>query len=87
MAFYIYDLTFLVLFSLGVGLFLWKRKKNLEREGIMYLYRTKLGIKFINYVGGKYKKTLSVFSFLAVITGYGLMILMVYFLYSLLKLG
>ena len=86
MAFYIYDLTFLVLFSLGVGLFLWKRKKNLEREGIMYLYRTKLGIKFINYVGGKYKKTLSVFSFLAVITGYGLMILMVYFLYSLLKL-
>jgi len=86
MAFYVYDLIFLVLFSLGVGLFLWKKRKNLEREGIMYLYRTKLGIKFIDYVGEKYKKTLRVFSFLAVITGYSLMILMIYFLYTLLKL-
>jgi membrane-associated protease RseP (regulator of RpoE activity) len=86
MAFYIYDLTFLVLFSLGVGIFLWKRRKNLKREGIIYLYKTKVGVKFIDYVGEKYKRTLSVFGFLAVVCGYGLMSLMVYFLYYLLKI-
>ena len=86
MAFYVYDLTFLVLFSLGVLIFLWKRKKNLKREGIMYLYRTQVGVKFIDYIGEKYKKTLTVFSYLAVICGYALMGLMVYFLYTLLKL-
>ena len=82
MAFYIYDLTFLVLFSLGVGIFLWKRRKNLQREGIMYLYRTKIGVKFIDYIGEKYKKTISVFAFLGVVCGYVLMGLMMYFLYS-----
>ena len=83
MSFLIYDLSFLVLFSLFVIIFLWKRKKNLKREGIMYLYRTKVGVKFINYVGTKYKKTLRVMSFLAVISGYILMASMVYFLYKL----
>jgi len=86
MAFYIYDLTFLVLFSLGVGLFLWKRRKNLQREGIMYLYRTKIGVKFIDYIGEKYKKTISVFAFLGVVCGYVLMGLMMYFLYYLIKI-
>jgi membrane-associated protease RseP (regulator of RpoE activity) len=80
MSFFIYDIGFLVLFSLFVGIFLWKRKKNLQREGIMYLYRTKVGVKFINYVGTKYKRTLRAMSFLAVISGYVLMLSMVYFL-------
>lgn len=86
MAFYMYDITFLVLFSLGVAYFLWKRKKNLKREGLMYLYRTQVGIKFINYVGGKYKKTLRVLSYVAVFCGYLLMISMVYFLYYIMKI-
>src|SRR3989344_1274318 len=80
MSFYIYDITFLILFSLAVGIFLYKRKHNLKREGIMYLYRTQVGIKFINYVGVKYKKTLRILSFLAVISGYLLMITMMYLL-------
>jgi len=75
-----YDIGFLVLFSLFVGIFLWKRRKNLKREGIMYLYRTRVGVKIINYIGTKYKKTLRVMSFLAVISGYALMLSMVYFL-------
>jgi membrane-associated protease RseP (regulator of RpoE activity) len=86
MAFYIYDLTFLVLFSLGVVIFLWKRRKNLQREGIMYLYRTKVGVKFIDYVGEKYKKTIKVYGFLGVVCGYILMALMLYFLYYILKI-
>jgi membrane-associated protease RseP (regulator of RpoE activity) len=83
MSFLIYDLTFLVLFSLFVVIFLWKRKKNLKREGIMYLYRTKVGVKLIDYIGTKYKKTLRAMSVLAVISGYALMASMVYFLYRL----
>jgi membrane-associated protease RseP (regulator of RpoE activity) len=86
MAFYIYDITFLVLFTLGVVWFLWKRKKNLKREGLMYLYRTQLGIKFINYVGNKYKRTLRVLSYFAVVCGYILMASMIYFLYYIMKI-
>jgi len=81
-----YDITFLVLFSLGVAYFLWKRKKNLKREGLMYLYRTQVGIRFINYVGGKYKKTLRVLSYAAVFCGYCLMVSMVYFLFYIIKI-
>tara|TARA_Y100000034_G_scaffold102925_1_gene128095 strand:- start:757 stop:2223 length:1467 start_codon:yes stop_codon:yes gene_type:complete len=86
MSFLIYDLTFLVLFSLFVVIFLYKRRKNLKREGIMYLYRTKVGVKLINYIGTKYKKTIRVMSFLAVISGYALMLSMVYFLYKLIQI-
>lgn len=83
MSFYMYDIGFLVLFCLIVGIFLYKKRANLKREGIMYLYRTKVGIKFINYIGTKYKKTISVLSVLGVISGYILMSSMVYFLYRL----
>ena len=83
MSFYIYDITFLVLFSLFVGIFLYKRKSNLKREGIMYLYRTQVGIRFINYVGKKYKKAIGFLAFCGVVVGYGLMISMLYFLYKL----
>jgi hypothetical protein len=51
----------------------------------MYLYRTKVGIKIINYVGTKYKKTLDILSIFSIISGYILMILMVFFLVILVK--
>ncbi len=78
--FFYYDLTFLILFTLGVVIFLYKRRSNLKREGIMYLYRTQVGVKFINYIGGKYKKTLKFLGYLAVISGYILMGSMLYLL-------
>jgi len=80
MSFYLYDITFLVIFTIFVVLFLYKRRANLKKEGIMYLYRTQVGVKFINYVGTKYKKTLRVFSVLAIISGYILMAVMMYLL-------
>ena len=83
---YIYDIGFLVLFSLFVTLFLYKRRKNLKREGIMYLYRTRVGIKFIDYVGTKYKKFLTVYAFLGVVFGYLLMASMIWFLWKLLSI-
>jgi len=81
-SFYIYDIAFLIIFSLLVGLFLYKRRHNLKREGIMYLYRTRVGIKFIDYVGTKYKRALSVYAFLGIVVGYILMAAMLYFLYK-----
>ena len=83
---YIYDITFLVLFTLAVVIFLYKKRSNLKREGIMYLYKTKVGIKLIDYIGTKYKKTLTVLSYFSVISGYILMLGMIYFLYMLLKI-
>ncbi len=83
MSFYIYDIGFLVLFTAFVVWFLYSRRHNLKREGVLYLYRTRLGVKFINYVGGRYKKTLSVLGFIGVVVGYLLMISMLYFLYLL----
>lgn len=82
---YVYDIGFLVLFSLFVFLFLYKNRKGLKKEGIMYLYRTRVGIKFIDYVGTKYKRFLSVYAFLGVVFGYLLMASMIWFLYKLLQ--
>src|SRR3989344_4881328 len=80
MSFYMYDVAFLIIFSVAVGVFLWRRKHNLKREGIMYLYRTQVGINFINYVGKKYKRTISFLAFCGVVTGYVLMVSMLYLL-------
>lgn len=69
-----YDLSLLVLFVVSVSVFLYTRRKNLQREGLLYLYRTKLGMKLIDYVGRKYKKTLHVLSYISIATGYVLMV-------------
>jgi len=78
--FTIFDLGFLVAFGLFVIIFLYSRKKNLRREGLMYLYRTSWGIKLIDYVGTEYKRTLSFLSYVSIGLGYILMGTMVYFL-------
>ncbi|MBU0958027.1 MAG: site-2 protease family protein [Nanoarchaeota archaeon] len=85
-SFFIYDMIFLVLFSLFVVVFLYKRRKNLKREGILFLYRTKIGLKVIDYVGGKYKRTLKFLQYPIIILSYVLMILMTWMLINVLKL-
>src|SRR3989338_10457786 len=80
MNFIVYDLTFLVLFAAFVAFFLYSRRKNLKREGLLILYRAGWGIKLINTVGNKYKKTLNVLSYISIITGYVLMVVMIYLL-------
>ncbi|HLD98541.1 MAG TPA: site-2 protease family protein [Candidatus Nanoarchaeia archaeon] len=73
--FYIYDISFLVIFTLFIVWFLYTRRKNLKREGILYLYRTQFGIKAIDYVAKKYKKSLNVLQYISIICGFMLMIL------------
>jgi membrane-associated protease RseP (regulator of RpoE activity) len=80
MSFLLYDITFLIVFGLFLVLFLRKKRKNLQREGILFLYKTKIGIRLINYIGGKYKKTLNVLQYISIVIGYALMAGILYIL-------
>jgi membrane-associated protease RseP (regulator of RpoE activity) len=50
----------------------------LKREGIMYLYHTQVGVKFIDYFAKKYKKILRPMQYLVIACGYILMISIIY---------
>lgn len=79
MAFYIYDITFFVIFCLVIGIFLYRNRKNLKRDmKIAFLYRTQAGVKLINYVGDKYRRTLGVLKYFVIALGYILMAGIVY---------
>jgi len=78
MKFIFYDLGLLVLFVIFVSYFLYKNRKNLQKDGLLYLYRTKWGMNLIDKIGKKYKKTLSFLSYVSIITGYFLMGGMIY---------
>ena len=77
-SFIVYDLIFLVLFSIFVILFLYKRRNRLDREGIMYLYRTKVGIKAINSISDRFSRFLHGLKYVIVTVGFILMSVMVY---------
>ncbi|MDP2628521.1 MAG: site-2 protease family protein [Nanoarchaeota archaeon] len=68
------DLLLLALFVILISFFLYKNRKNLGQEGWLMLYRTKWGIKLIDYVGKKYQKTLKILSYISIATGYVLMV-------------
>jgi membrane-associated protease RseP (regulator of RpoE activity) len=76
----IYDLIFLVVFCLAVFLFLYSRRKNLQRDGIMYLYRTKWGMMEIERFSKKYSKLLHALKYPIVIIGFALMAIMIFML-------
>jgi len=78
--FWIYDVGFMILFSIFIAWFLYSRKKNLSREGIIYLYRTKFGIKAINYIGDNFKKSLHSIKYLIIGIGFLLMGVMIWML-------
>ena len=73
MSFLAYDLGFLIVFSIVVGSFLWINRKKLVKDGPMYLYKTSIGLKFINYMGKKFPKTLKALSYVSITCGYILM--------------
>ena len=84
--FLIYDLVFLVLFIIFVILFLYRGKNNIKREGLLILYRASWGMKLIDRIGGKYKKTLTVLGVVSVICGYILMLFGFYLVWTILKI-
>ncbi len=73
-SFYVYDIGFLILFSLWVAWFLYKRRKNLKREmGIAFLYRTQVGVRAIDRFSEKYSKLLHKMKYVVISTGFVLM--------------
>lgn len=78
MKFIIYDIILLILFAIFISVFLFIKKKNLKKEGLLFLYKTDWGIKFINYIGNKYKRTIKVLGYLSIGLGYCLMGTMIY---------
>jgi membrane-associated protease RseP (regulator of RpoE activity) len=81
-SFWIYDVGFLVLFSLWVVWFLRSRKKAIGREGIIFMYRTQLGVKAIKYIGDNFKKTLHALKYVIITVGLALMGAMVWMLWT-----
>lgn len=78
MSFVLFDLIFLLVFCLFVGIFLYVNRKNIKKEGLMILYKTKLGLEAIEYIGKKYKKFLNKSEIFVSIIGYLLMIASVF---------
>lgn len=74
MSFVFYDIAFMVLFTLAAVIFIYTRKHNLQKQGILYLYRTKLGIKFIEWTSKRFAKILRPMEYVVVGSGYLLMI-------------
>ena len=69
----VYDIILLVLFIAFVVQFLIRNKKNLKKDGLLFLYRTKWGMNLIKKTGKKYKKTLKFLSHVSIGIGYLLM--------------
>ncbi|MEM4318345.1 MAG: site-2 protease family protein [Candidatus Pacearchaeota archaeon] len=83
MKFILIDLILLTLFLLFIVIFLYKKREKLDREGIIYIYRTKWGLKLIEKVS-KHKKILNFLSYFSIIFGY--MAIMASFILLLLSL-
>lgn len=79
MNFTIYDIILLAMFVVFISIFLYRHRKNLKREGLLLLYKTAVGIKIIDRIGKKYKKTLNVLGWVSIVLGFLLMIAMLYF--------
>lgn len=80
MSFIVYDLVFFAIFTLITVVFLYTRRANLKREGLIYLYRTKIGLKLIDWFGEKHRKWLIPLQYVVVACGYFLMAGIIYLL-------
>lgn len=78
MSFIVYDIIFLALFVLAVILFLYIKRKNVKRQGLLYLYPTKVGINIINSTAKKYEKILRPMQYVIIACGYFLMVFMIW---------
>ncbi len=72
--FIFYDVVFLILFGIVAIYLLHKHKENLKRQGWIFLYHTKVGLKFIDWVAKKFEKILKPLSYVVITSGYILMI-------------
>ncbi len=78
--FIIYDLIFLAVFTLLIVLFLYTRRHNLKRQGILYLYKTRFGLKVIDSTAKRFEKILRPMQYFIIVCGYILMAVMIWML-------
>jgi len=79
MNFIIYDVAFLTIALVFTSIFLYRKRANLKKEGLLLLYKTGRGIKIINRISNKHKKLLDVLSYISIILGFFLMGTIIYF--------
>lgn len=72
-SFFVYDLVFLVAFGLFATLYFYNHRENLKRQGWMFLYHSKVGIRFIDWTAKKFEKVLRPLSYFVIGLGYFLM--------------
>src|SRR5689334_6053329 len=72
-SFYVYDVIFLIVFSVLTFFVLRKNKHNIKRQGWIFLYHTKVGIKLMDWASEKFKKVLKPLSYVVIASGYILM--------------
>ncbi len=70
MGFLVYDLVLLGIFVLILGIFLIRKRKDVRREGLLLLYRTKWGVNLIHRIGKRHQKLLKALSYISVTLGY-----------------
>lgn len=82
-----YDLLFLVLFYIFLLIIFKIFRKKFEVQGkVFVLYKTNLGIKLMDKLAKKFPKTLNVFGYISVITGFiGMTAAFIFILYETLK--
>jgi len=78
--FWVYDVVFLILFSLGVFWFLRNRREELSREGIVFMWRTRFGIKAIDWFAKKFGFIMQKMKWVIVGVGGVLMAVMIWML-------
>ncbi|MCH7568224.1 MAG: site-2 protease family protein [Nanoarchaeota archaeon] len=76
--FIVYDLAFMVLFTIVVIFLLHKDRKNLKRHGWLFLYYSKFGLRFIDWTAKKFEKILKPLQYVVITSGYLLMIFIVW---------
>jgi len=79
-SFYVYDILFLIVFSVFVTWFLYTNKKNLGREGWIFMYRTQLGVRAMDWFDKRFHRVLGGLRYIIVGLGFFLMAAMVWLL-------
>lgn len=76
MSLILYDIAFLVVFTLVATWFLYQHRHNLKRQGWIFLYHTKLGLVMMDRYAQRYQRILRPLQYVIVAVGYVLLIVM-----------
>ncbi|HTZ41926.1 MAG TPA: site-2 protease family protein [Candidatus Omnitrophota bacterium] len=78
MSFLAYDLVLLGIFVILLGIFLFRKRKDVKREGLLLLYKTKWGVKLIHKIGDRHENGLKILGWVSITLGYLLMAGVIY---------